>query len=206
MYSLKEKLLQSYYKDSFFTEHTIAELRGKRTALRKFISSIGLDYRQLTRKQVNKWADTKRYKDFKKGLKIKKIADEANVEEGFILENYNVFIENFIDNGNEQEIDSEEVLCFLSILEGLAKIKTYTQKRIGRRGGYSSKQEREARMKNTIINAVNAGAIIDRGEGDPLFASGRRAFKALGSNKVMIKRKKPSKSGLKFHRKTYKVY
>lgn len=204
MRSLKEKLLQSYY-NSYLLEYTVREQRGKSTALRQFLASIGLDYRDLTRKQIYRWADTKRYNDFKKGLKIKRIADEANVEESFILENYKFFIENFVDNGSEEEIDSEEVLSFLSILEA-AKIKTYAQKHIGGRGHYSSKQEREARMKNDIIDAVNSGAIIDRGEGDPLFASGQRAFKSLGSNKVMIKRKRPSKSGLKFHRKTYKVY
>lgn len=186
-------------------EYTIKQQRGKATPLRNFIASIGLDYRDLTRKQIDRWADTKRYKDYKKGLKIKKIADEANVEENFIIENYRVFIDNFIDNGNEEEIDSEEVLSFLSILEAV-KIKTYSQKHIGGRGHYSSKQEREARMKRNIIDAINSGAIIDRGEGDPLFASGHRAFKSLGSNKVMIKRKRPSKSGIKFHRKTYKVY
>lgn len=204
MRSLKEKLLQSYYND-YLLEYTIKQQRGKATALRQFIASIGLDYRDLTRKQIDRWADTKRYKDFKKGLKIKRIADEANVEESFIVENYNFFIENFVDNGREEEIDSEEVLSFLSILEA-AKIKTYSQRHIGKKRSYRTKQEREADLKSQIIGAVNTGAIIDRGEGDPMFASGKRAFKSLGSGKVMIKRKSSSKSGLKFHRKTYKVY
>lgn len=204
MRSLKEKLLRSYYNAQLL-EYTVKQQRGKATALRQFIASIGLDYRDLTRKQIDRWADTKRYKDFKKVMKIKKISDEANVEENFILENYNFFLENFVDNGQE-EVDSAEMLNFLQILENIVKAKIYRQKRAGKRGSYRTKQERESRLKGEITGAVNAGAIIDRGEGDPLFASGHRAFRALGSNKVMIKRKKSSKSGLKFHKKTYKAY
>jgi hypothetical protein len=49
------------------------QLGKKMTPLRKFLWSIGLDYRDMTSKQVDQWAEKKRYKLYKQRNKIKSI-------------------------------------------------------------------------------------------------------------------------------------
>lgn len=217
MKSIRNKLLSLYLSDNIQESSNINPLKKyKQTALRQFINSIGLDWKVLNGKQKRKWADTKRYKDFKKMMKIKKIADESDIRETFILEHYTTFIQNFKDFGDETVINEQEVLSFFQILnhieesylvERTQNIKIYRQKTYKNRGKYRNKSQRAQLLKSIASSAVNRGAIISGGESDILFKGGRKhAQRALGSGKLMIKRKVGSPSGLKYHRKSFRVY
>lgn len=216
MKSIKHKLLSLYLLDTLQESERINPLKKyKQTALRQFINSIGLDWKVLNGKQKIKWANTKRYKDFKKLMKIKKIADEANIEETFIFEHYNTFMQDFIDCGDDSIINEEEVLSFLEILknieesyllESVSRIKIYRQKMYKNRGSYRNKSQRTQAMRAMASSAINRGASISTGEGDVMFRGGKRhAQRALGSGKIMIKRKVKSSPGFS-HRKTFRVY
>ena len=209
MSTFKEKLIRSYMKESMFFEYTTQELKAKQTPLRNFIRSIGLDHKDLTRKQMLKWANTKRYKDFKKLAKIKRMADEANVQETVILENFWLFIENFDLDDNDEIISEKEALNFIYILEAIPKIKIYRY-HSAKRGPYKSAAEREKARKELQTAAVNRGGIVSGGEGDIIFKGGKKHYhRALGANKLMIRSfaGTSKKTGApKYRRKTYKVY
>lgn len=72
MSKFKIKLYEKYISNS------INESSAKKTALRNFIFSLGLDWTTLDRKKIDKIADTKRYKSYKGLKKIAKIAKEPN--------------------------------------------------------------------------------------------------------------------------------
>lgn len=47
------------------------------TPLRKFVKTLGLNHKNLTNKQMRKWAKTKRYKEFFMQQKIEHIQDKS---------------------------------------------------------------------------------------------------------------------------------
>lgn len=63
---------------SVYLNNSLLEGEYKKTPLRRFVFSIGLDWQKLDRKKYLNIAKTKRFKDWKKLDKIEKIATEAN--------------------------------------------------------------------------------------------------------------------------------
>lgn len=201
---LKEKLLSKYYNGYHIDE-------DRMTPLRRFVDSLGLDHKEMTRKQMDKWARTKRYKNFFRLMKIKRIADEANVSESVIFSNLDVFLSQFEVNMLEESIiTEEEVLCFLAILEAINRpprppeIKIYKGRK---RGKYKSLTQRKDILKNIILNTVGSGGISSLGAGGVMFAGtggrGIHTKKSVGSNRLMVKRRIKTSTGSRFHRKVY---
>jgi len=204
MRSLKEKILSSYFKDEYLFE-------ARLTPLRRFITSIGLDYTHLTRKQLYKWARSKRYQMFKKLLKIKRIADEANVDELLIYNNIELFLKEFyLDDSTDNLITEEEVVSFISLMEKIKQIDFMAKKahQFGKRGSYKSKAERQEVMRNRTLQTINTGGMVTSGESNILYGvtAKKRRARALGTGKMMFLKRVPGSTGMKYHRKTYKVY
>ena len=211
--SLKEKLIHEYI-DYDLKKH-------KLTPLRLFIRSIGLDYNKMPRKKLIKWSSTKRYKDFFALHKIKKIADEANIKECIILDNYEIFINNFKLNLDEEfTITESEVLSFIDILEYVAnttppkpkvvklkppKILRYTKHQ--KRGKYKSKGQRLSALKKTTLSVLGSGGLVSGAEGQVIFSGGKgkHSKRTLGSNRILIKKKVRTPTGMRYHRKVYQT-
>jgi hypothetical protein len=206
--SLKEKLISHYVNVDLLEGHRM-------TPLRKFVDSLGLDHENLTRKQMRKWASTKRYRDYFALAKIKKIADAANVSESYILENYDFFISNFdVDLSSEYTITAEEALSFLSIVEAMrskaprvkaAKIFRYTKHQ--KRGSYQSLEQRKLGLKKKIASVLGSGGLVSDAPGQIIFSGGKgkHSKRALGSNRLLLKTKVRTPEGMRYHRKVVQV-
>jgi len=209
--SLKHKLLKKYFAEEFIIEYE------RLTPLRRFIYSLGLDYKDLSRKKIYKWARTKQYKDFFKLYKIKKIVDKANVDESFVYENLEYIMDNFIPS-EDQHITEFDVDNFKTILEivysrsnypktGYEPVIKHSYNRHHMRGRYRTAQQRQAIVKQNVLHTVNTGGTVSRGESDIQFKSGKKQQLASGQNKVILRKRIPSRTGgLRYHRKTIRVY
>ena len=214
MNTLKEKLLSSYFKEDFLSEDYFHETE-RLSPLRRFIYTLGLDYKDLNKKQLYKWSRTKRYRNFKKMRKIKRIADEANLDDSFIYDNIEVLLKEFKLDDDDTLITADEVISILPILEGYKisqlKGRSYGATKahqFGARGKYRTKQQRSTEMRHRILKTINSGGIVSSGEGGILFkGTGKKAKKPLGTGKMLFLTRVPSKKGgMKYHRKIYKVY
>lgn len=200
---LKEKLLSKYFISEEISEES------KLTPLRKFVDSIGLDWTKMNRKQMTRWSNTKRYKDYFALMKIKKLADASNIKESFVFDNYQFFISNFaLDIQKETEITKEEAISFIQIMEAISppKVKFYKG---GKRGHYKSLEQRKQTLKNRVLSTVNTGGVVSSGEGQILFAGtgkrGKHAKKTLGANRILLKTKVRTPTGMRYHRKVYQT-
>lgn len=200
---LKEKLLSEYLNYDFVFE-------DKSTPLRRFVDSIGLDHTKMNRKQMDKWARTKRYKEFFGLMKIKRIADEANIKESVIFYNLDLFLSNFEPNLSEETtITEEETLNFLKILEVAMTpppVKLYSK--TGKRGKYKSLSQRKSILKQHILNTVNKGGSVSLGGGILFAGTGKHskhAKKALTKGRVLLKKRVRTPIGMRYHRKVYQT-
>lgn len=203
MNNLKQKLLRLYFKEEILCE------KFRLTPLRRFISSIGLDYTKLDKKQMHKFARSKRYKQYKTLLRIKKIADEhTDVKEQVILEHYKI-----LSNIEETKSDAE-IIKLLRILEEIYiiedKFSLSSSGKFGAtRGRYSTAKERMGVLKKKAIDVLNKGGEVSSSRGTIQFIGkgniGKKAKKLLGANKIIFKMRIPAKTGLKYHHQTFKT-
>lgn len=198
--SLLHKLNETYFNDE------LNEAHKKLTPLRRFILSIGLDFNKLTNKQMRKWSSTKRYKTYLKLYKLKKLADFTNKEKE-VNENLEFFFENFICQ-DEEIINENDTLSFLQVLEAY-RLKVPAPKiyklKVGGRGKYKSLQQRKSNLQQNVISAVQSGAIVSDAPGTSIYSGlykhSKHGTKALGQNKVVIKRKITTPTSIRYHRK-----
>lgn len=154
------------------------EESDKITPLRSFIDSIGLDWRKMNRKQLMRWSTTKRYKDYFALNKIKKIADTAH-------------------STNEESISFSQLMEKVKLPPSVKVIKPG-------RGHYKSIEQRKRIYKSKIMDVINSGGAVSGAGGEILFAGtgrGKQTKKALGGNRVILKKKVRTPTGMRYHRK-----
>lgn len=194
------KLLEFYFRDD------LSEAVKKLTPLRRFVLSIGLDFNKLSNKQMRKWSSTKRYKSFLKMYKLKKIADYANKEKE-VNEDLSFFYDNF-ECSDEEIITESDALSFLSVMEAyrlkVPKPKIY-RLHVGGRGKYKSLEKRKTSLQQNVIHAVQSGGIVSDVPGSSIYSGlykhSKHGTRALGQNKVIIKRKVTTPTSIRYHRK-----
>ena len=194
------KLLECYFRDE------LNEAVKKLTPLRRFVLSIGLDFNKLSNKQMRKWSSTKRYKSFLKMYKLKKIADYTNKEKE-VNEDLSFFYDNF-ECSDEEIITESDALSFLSVMEAyrlkVPKPKIY-KLNVGGRGKYKSLEKRKTSLQQNVIHAVQSGGIVSDAPGSSIYSGlykhSKHGTRALGQNKVIIKRKVTTPTSIRYHRK-----
>lgn len=200
--SIKHKLIKKYFHDDFIPES------ARLTPLRRFLYTIGFDYKDLTRSEVDKWARTKRFKDFFKLYKIKKIADKAHVDEEIVFNNLEIFLSK-LEIIEEEQIYLKEEQDFQQILEYVAPTisKGFIRKtrKVGKRGKYKHLPQRQQFIKKQILQTLNTGGEVSTGESQIRFRSGKKMNNVAGRNKVILKKRIPNKN-LSYRRSTIRTY
>jgi hypothetical protein len=151
------------------------QLGKKMTPLRKFLWSIGLDYRDMTSKQVDQWAEKKRYKLYKQRNKIKSIIKHSQVQE------------------EKSSIPMSPTWPSRSAIRRKRALK---------------------RIKDFKLDVLNHGGIEKSGEGEMLYkiphqstsqthSHRLRSFKAIGSNKIAVLKRRMSFDPKGGHRSIY---